>query len=126
MNEIMTKLIIAAISLVFTILSTIATYLINKYVKNNEAKTMMLVLTDLAKSAVLNIQQTYVDDLKKNKQFDFEAHSIALEKCINTIKTNMPTKVENWLKSNHLDENKYLTMLIEAAIKEMKGDATNV
>jgi len=119
-NEIGTQLIIGIIGVVISALGIFVTYLINKWVKNDELKQIMTSLYQLVESAVLDIQQTYVDEMKKNNMFDYEAQKIAVEKSLKVIKANMPIKVESWLKSNYIDIDNYLRTLIEAQVKSLK------
>ena len=119
-NEIGTQMIIGILGVVISALGIFVTYLINKWVKNDELKQIMTSLYQLVESAVLDIQQTYVDELKKMNAFDYEAQKMAIEKCLKTIKANMPLKVETWLKSNYMDIDNYLRTLIEAQVKSLK------
>lgn len=119
-NEIGTQVIIGIIGVVISGLGIVFTYLINRFIKNDELKQIMNSLNELVKSAVLDIQQTYVDELKKNNIFDYEAQKRAIEKCLDKVKANMPKKVEEWLKSNFNDIEAYLKTLIEAQVKLLK------
>lgn len=119
-NAIGTQVIIGIVGVIISGLGIFVTYLINKWVKNDELKQIMNSLYQLVKSAVLDIQQTYVDQMKKDNIFDYEAQKLAVEKCIKTIKANMPIKVEEWLKSNFKDIEAYLKTLIEAQVKLIK------
>ncbi|MBO7691549.1 MAG: hypothetical protein J6T10_02805 [Methanobrevibacter sp.] len=119
-NAIGTQVIIGIVGVIISGLGIFVTYLINKWVKNDELKQIMNSLYQLVKSAVLEIQQTYVDQMKKDNIFDYEAQKLAVEKCIKTIKANMPIKVEEWLKSNFKDIEAYLKTLIEAQVKLIK------
>ena len=120
MNEITTKLIVGLVGILLSALGTYVTYLINRFVKNNELKEIINSLNDLVKNSVLEIQQIYVDELKCKGLFDKEAQKQAVERCLNTIKANMPKKVEEWLKSNYTDIEAYLKSLIEAQIGLLK------
>lgn len=119
-NQIGTQVIIAILGVVISGLGIVFTYLINRFIKNDELKQIMTSLNELIKSAVLEIQQIYVDELKKNNVFDYEAQKRAIEKCLETIKANMPKKVEEWLKSNFNDIEGYLRTQIEAQVKLLK------
>ena len=119
-NEIGTQLIIGIIGFVISALGIFVTYLINKWVKNDELKQIMTSLYQLVESAVLDVQQTYVDEMKKHNMFDYEAQKLAVEKSLKVIKANMPMKVESWLKSNYIDIDNYLRTLIEAQVKTLK------
>ena len=119
-NQIGTQIIIGIVGVIVSGLGIVFTYLINRFIKNDELKQIMNSLNELVKSAVLDIQQTYVDEMKKNNAFDYEAQKRAIEKCLETIKANMPIKVEQWLKSNFKDIEGYLRTLIEAQVKLIK------
>ena len=116
MNEIYSKLI----TLVISLLGVYLTYLINKLVKNKELKDILLSFHDLIRNSVLNIQQTYVDALKKCGNFSPEAQKEALERCLELVKANMPNDIKSWLQANYSDIDAYLKSQIEAQIAELK------
>ena len=119
-NEIGTQLIIGIIGIIISGLGILITYVINKYVKNDELKQIMNSLNDLVRNSVLEVQQIYVDEMKCNDMFDKDAQKLALERCIDTIRVNMPKRVEEWLKSNYTNVDAYLKTLVEAQIKLLK------
>ena len=119
-NEIGTQIILGVLGIVLSGLGALITYLINKYVKNNNAKNILNSLLTLVKSSVLEIQQTYVDTLKKQGSFDINAQKIALEKCYDKVIANMPKEMENWLRSNYSDIESFIKGLIESQIGSMK------
>lgn len=116
-NQIITELLLVLIGG----LGTFITYLINKWVKDNELKTIINSLNEVVKNAVAETYQVYVEALKDKNEFTLEAQKQAVEKCLETIKANMPSKVESWLKSNFKDIEKYLKSLIEAQIGLLKN-----
>lgn len=119
-SEIGTEIILSIIGLVVSGLGALITYLINKYIKNEQLKTILNSLNELVKASVATIQQTYVDELKKGGMFDKEAQKQALERCLELIKANMPNDISNWLKSNYSDIEAYLKSLIEAQVSLLK------
>lgn len=119
-NEIGTQIILGIIGIIISGLGILFTYLINKYIKNDELKQIMQSLNDLVKTSVLEIQQTYVDEMKCQDMFDKDAQKLAIERCLNKVKANMPSKVQEWLKSNYTDIEAYLRSRIEAQVKLLK------
>lgn len=119
-NEIGTQIILGVLGAILSGLGVLVTYLINKYVKNNTAKNLLNSLLTLVKNSVLEIQQTYVDTLKKQGSFDANAQKIALEKCYDTIMINMPKDMEKWLKDNYNDVESFIKGLIESQIGLIK------
>lgn len=119
-NEVGTQMILWVLGIIFSGLGAFVTYLINKYVKNNNAKNILNSLLTLVKNSVLEIQQTYVDTLKKQGSFDIKAQKIALEKCYDKVIANMPKEMENWLRNNYNDIETFIKGLIESQIGLLK------
>lgn len=119
-NEIGTQIILGIVTFVISGLGALATYLINKFVKNNNAKNILNSLLILVKNSVLEIKQTYVDELKKQGTFDIKTQKIALEKCYQKIVTNMPKEMEKWLKDNYNDIEAFIKGLIESQVGLLK------
>jgi hypothetical protein len=118
--EIGTQVILGIVGAVISGLGILITYLINKYIKNDKLKTILNSLNELVRNSVLEIQQTYVDSLKKGGMFDEEAQKEALARCLDVINTNMPKDVKEWLDANVGDVEAYLKGLIEAQIGSMR------
>lgn len=119
-GEIGTQVILAILGLITTALGTIITLLINKYVKDEKLKNMLLNLNNLIQNCVLETQQTYVDALKKQGKFDKTAQLEALELSLNKAKTTMSKEMWDFLVANYQDPDGYLRSLIEAKIGSIK------
>ena len=122
-NGIATEIILGVVGLVMSALGILITYLINKYIKNDELKGIVNSLNELVKNSVLEIYQTYVEALKKGGIFDEKAQNEALERCLTLINKNMPEKVHAWLEANYGDIEAYLKSLIEAQIGLLKNQS---
>lgn len=120
-NEIGTQLIIGIVGIIISGLSIYVTYLINKWIKDKDLKEIILSLNEVVQQAVLNIYQTYVEELKCKNEFTLEAQKLALERCLLLIKANIPIKVKEWLETNYEDIDRYLKSLIEAQIGLLKN-----
>ena len=119
-NAIGTEVIIGIIGFVLATLGTIATILINKYVKNKELKDILLSLNEVVKTIVADVQQTYVDGLKKDGMFDAERQKEALSLALEKVKVSLPCNVSKWLKDNQTDIDGYLKSVIESAVYSLK------
>lgn len=122
-NGIATEIILGVVGLVMSALGILITYLINKYIKNDELKGIVNSLNELVRNSVLEIYQTYVEALKKGGIFDEKAQNEALERCLALINRNMPEKVHAWLEANYGDIEEYLKSLIEAQIGLLKNQS---
>lgn len=118
--EIGTQVIVGIVGVLITGLGTLITILINKFVKDSKLKNLLLSLNEVVKNAVLEVQQTYVDNLKKNGTFDLEAQKEALAQALNLIKQNLSSDTLKWLQDNYTDIDSYLKGLIEATIGSIK------
>lgn len=118
--EIGTEILLSVIGVVISGLGIFITYLINKYIKNDQIKTYLNSLHDIVKACTQEVYQTYVDALKKNNAFDKEAQERALQLCLEKVNQNLPKDLKNWLDTYQVDVNKYLISLIESNVYLMK------
>ena len=119
-ENILTEAIISVLGIVFSALGALVSYWISKLIKNEKLKKIADSLHEVVRNAVLEVYQTYVEGLKCADKFDLKAQKTALERALTIIKTNMPSEVETWLKSNVGDIEDYLKGLIEAQIALLK------
>lgn len=122
-NGIATEIILGVVGLVMSALGILITYLINKYIKNDELKGIVNSLNELVRNSVLEVYQTYVEALKKGGIFNETAQNEALERCLALINRNMPEKVHAWLQESFCDIDTYLKSLIEAQIGLLKNQS---
>lgn len=125
-NSTLVDAITTLVGLAVSLLAFYGTYLINKKIKNDKLKTIIMSLQEVVKNAVLETYQTYVEELKDKDMFNAEAQKKALRHALEYIKANMPYEVQKWLESNygHIDD--YLKSLIEAQIGLLKNNAKGV
>lgn len=120
-GQIGTEIIIGIAGVLISALGIFITYLINKYVKDQEAKDIINSLHQVVKDSVLEVYQTFVEELKDKDMFDKNAQKLALERCLELINTNMSQKVKTWLEANVGNITAYLKSLIEAQIALLKN-----
>ncbi len=120
-NEIGTQVIAAIAGVIVSGLSVFITYLVDKWVKNDELKYIIKSLNEVVQQSVLAIYQTYVEELKCKNEFTLEAQSMALKRCLALVKVNLPNEVKKWLEANYEDIEGYLKSLIEAQIGLLKN-----
>lgn len=120
-GQIGTEIMIGLAGILITALGAYVTYLINKYVKNQEVKEIINSLHQLVRDSVLEVYQTFVEELKDKDMFDKNAQKLALERCLELIRVNMSQRVKTWLEANVGDITAYLKSLIEAQIGSLKN-----
>lgn len=120
-GQIGSEIIISLAGVLISAFGLFLTYLINKYVKDQKVKDILNSLHQVVRDSVLEVYQTYVEELKGKDLFDKEAQNKALERCLGLIRANMPKDVKAWLEANVGDITAYLKSLIEAQIGSLKN-----
>lgn len=120
-GQIGTEIIISLAGVLISALGVFITYLINKFVKDQKAKDIVNSLHQVVRDSVLEVYQTFVEELKEQNIFDKNAQKLALERCLDLIKTNMSRDVKEWLEANVGDVTAYLKSLIESQIGLLKN-----
>lgn len=110
------------IDLICAILTVIVPIIAKYIVKYSKSKTSNIYINTAIKAvtdAVISINQTFVDGMKKNGTFDKEAQDIAKEKAYNATLSLLSSEVKTYLES-HTDMKEYINTLIETKVKEVK------
>ena len=93
---------------------------VKKYVDEKVDNEQLKKAADIIATAVNSVQQTYVDDLKKNGDFTLEAQKKALEKAKNQALNLMNDKVTSAIQNNYGDIEKFVITTIEGIIGKQK------
>ena len=88
--------------------------------KNEKEQKYLYMLKDTITSAVIAVNQTYVDSLKQQGTFDIEAQGKAFTMVYNQILLFLGDEGKKYLAEIVGDVNGYLTMEIEAAVNQNK------
>lgn len=75
---------------------------------------------DAVYSAVEYVNQTFVDALKAEGNFDTDAQLKAFDKAKDAALEIMSKSTVDWLERTHIDLDAWLTVQIEAAVKAVK------
>ena len=78
------------------------------------------ILQELVTKTVITINQTYVDELKKENSFTKEAQEEAFKRVYEAVMLSLSEDVLTYLEQIIGDLNEYITVLIESAVKEQK------
>ena len=126
-TELITEIFNICIVPLLGILTTFISLLIKnkiaqiKSTTNDEkAQQYLGFLQETIISCLQATNQTYVDELKRNGQFDEEAHKIALEKTKNAVLNIVTDDVKKYAAILVGDLEVYITEQIEANIKNYK------
>lgn len=94
---------------------------LNSKIKNEKLKSVLDVALDVIQKSVLAIQQTFVEQLKKDGKFDKEAQKEALRKSINLALANLSDEAKKILEENFGNLEDWLIMQIEAIVSQLPG-----
>ena len=88
--------------------------------KNEKEQKYLYMLKDTITSAVIAVNQTYVDSLKQQGKFDTEAQAKAFTMVYNQILLLLGEEGKKYLAEIVGDISSYLTMEIEATVNQNK------
>lgn len=88
--------------------------------KNEKEQKYLYMLKDTITSAVIAVNQTYVDSLKQQGKFDTEAQAKAFTMVYNQILLLLGEEGKKYLAEIVGDVSSYLTMEIEATVNQNK------
>lgn len=84
--------------------------------KNEKLFKVTQIAQQLVQDAVKSVQQTFVEQLKKDGKFDADKQKEALELALKKVIANLTPEVEKVLKEAYGDIVEWLTNLIESFI----------
>lgn len=88
--------------------------------KNEKVNEVLHRVRNLVQDAVLTVQQTFTEQLKKDGKFDKEQQKIALQKAIDIILANLTEEAKDILNEIYGDIYKWLEVQIESTIASWK------
>lgn len=89
-------------------------------VKDQKVQKYVEMLNDTIVSAVIAVNQTYVDALKEKNAFTKEAQEEAFKRVYETIIVTMTEEADRYLSEAIGDLDEYIKTKIEEAVKENK------
>lgn len=98
---------------------------INNYVKNETIQNRLKNIVDVGYNAVVEVNNSFVDDLKKKDTFTKKDGEIALQKAKNTVIEQLSPVLLETLQDSYSDVNMYLEGLIESQVEEVKRQRDN-
>lgn len=110
------------------VLTSVMTYFLKKYLtvlieKYTDGKTEedLKKGLDIILASVDYVQQTYVDDLKKNNSFTEEAHKQALNAAKEKAIKLMNEDISNAIEKNYGNVDEYVETIIEHLVSQNKA-----
>lgn len=120
MNVMLTIVIIFGMIFLLCMVSEVCEVLKSK-VPNSSLKEKIDIVQDIILNAVLETNQTLVDELKKNGQFDYNQKEKALTKTKQRVFSLLTDDLKEALSKVTSDINEYITTSIEAKVFENKS-----
>lgn len=94
--------------------------LARKYVKNQTAKETLTLVEDSAKRAVTVVTQTYVDEARKNGEWNEDTARVAFELALMHAKETINEDAIKIAQKVTGDAEAYLAQLLEQEVKKQK------
>lgn len=90
--------------------------------ENEKLEENLGMISNAVWSAVSFTMQTYVDALKKDKEFDIEKQKEALETALEVTKVMLTEELKLFITKVYGDIDRYLEVLIEQTVNTQKKD----
>ncbi len=123
--ETWTEVIISVVSVVLT---AVASWLITKLIKwidskieDTDTKNLLTSILTTVTDVVKQTYQTYVESLKDGNLFDEECQKTALASAVETLKSMLSEKAQDYIEETFGDIETWLTTQIEATIYTLKN-----
>lgn len=126
MNETLSNLLFALIALLFSVTTTAVTVFLKSktaQVKNDTARQILFEIDEAFSTAVTATSQTYVDQLKRDNNFNKDKQEIALKKAKETFKAVISSEADQLLHTMYTTQESleaYITAKIEEKVKVQK------
>lgn len=115
-----------ALGLLGTIITTVLLPLLVKWIqtkiKNEKLNYAFSELSETVITAVDYVQQTFVDQLKKDGKFDSEAQKEAMKKALNYAIVTITDTTKKIIESENIDLEALIEKYIESAILKSKTE----
>lgn len=98
----------------------VITNFFNKKIKDSSLQNHALTLLDIVQYSVMEINQTYVSEMKKAGKFDKEAQQVAFDKCYTIIQSKLTPQLREYITDNFGDIASHIKTLIEATVYQTK------
>ena len=128
MSELLQQLLVAVITACLPILTAYLVGIIRKQgaviaekTDSEIAKDYLARITDAVARAVTYTNQTYVDSMKASGTFTKESQMEAFTRALDAAMTILGPEVLEWIDDIAGNAQTYLSILIEAAVKDQKS-----
>lgn len=122
----LSEILLSALGVVLTGLASWAvgklTAWINTKIKNEKATKFATEILAIATSAVESTYQTYVESIKGTDLWDVDAQKTALQKSLDTMKSELTDGAKNYIADTYGNVNDYLVNLVESTIYQLKNN----
>ncbi len=118
--QIFWPIVATALTALMTWLVKAITNFFNSKVKDGKLQRHFSALMDIVQFSVMEINQTYVSEMKKAGKFDKSAHDVAFEKCMTLVQSKLTPELREYIVENYGDITSHLTTLIEATVYQAK------
>lgn len=88
--------------------------------KNEKYSEILLLVKNLIQDAIMTVQQTFTEQLKKDGKFDEEKQKEAFKLAMNIIKGNLTTEAEKVLDELYGDAQRWIEIQIESMLASLK------
>lgn len=90
-------------------------------IKDEKMKNFLSKMNSIITEAIMAVYQEFVEQLKKEGNFNDEAKAEAKQKAIEIINSQLTTEMKEYIQENYGDIEKWVNQKIESVIYELKN-----
>lgn len=120
-ENLVTQIVLWALGGIFSVVGGFIIRFINKKIKNDTIKNLLLGAVDIVSDGVKFTYQTYVEEIKGTTLWDKDAQERAMQKTVDYVKGTMTQQAKDYIVANYGDLEAWIKQQAEIQINNAKN-----
>ena len=120
-ENLVTQIVLWALGGIFSVVGGFIIRFINKKIKNDTIKNLLLGAVNIVSDGVKFTYQTYVEEIKGTTLWDKDAQERAMQKTIDYVKNTMTQQAKDYIVANYGDLEAWIRQQAEIQINNAKN-----
>ena len=120
-ENLVTQIVLWALGGIFSVVGGFIIRFINKKIKNDTIKNLLLGAINIVSDGVKFTYQTYVEEIKGTTLWDKDAQERAMQKTVEYVKNTMTQQAKDYIVANYGDLEAWIRQQAEIQINNAKN-----
>ena len=120
-ENLVTQIVLWALGGIFSVVGGFIIRFINKKIKNDTIKNLLLGAVNIVSDGVKFTYQTYVEEIKGTTLWDKDAQERAMQKTVDYVKNTMTQQAKDYIIANYGDLEAWIRQQAEIQINNAKN-----